>query len=541
MSPRLVVVLSFGVLAPVVSAAIWGRDYWPYDLVAVDSPLGGASGFTLMDAYKSGPNVYVIYRDDPYIMADIYDLDDGSLAGSGYAPLLEDSDTGVEDAVMSLNIADCAPESVEDDELTALGYFKYEMHHIGVHPQTISVEGTGGECEDVAVVPLSFSNGFKDGSTYQYDQVALTNTGDCDTFKADYSFTSCSFSGTEAFRCPMAYDPDSDGLVEYGACRLMMLYEGRSEITYEGETYNSGVLLLAHAQALVPQTMLERSLWVRYLPGGESYPTTDDVLIKDDGPHGDAEPGAYSFASVPTLIYDAADALWRAWFVTTDIDEGLGTASSVRYSESSDNGLAWGFDEPARGRDCWLGEPDTGVARYDLSACRALEWNTEPPNDTGTPVDPEIVDPEVIPLQLDENPYDLELGMMFSGADRGCDNTPGVLLFQHHEDFGDQSSSSRWTWQSNVIADSSNGVVVHHTFLDCDVPSVVDPEIVRYGTDRFIMFANVPGVGGGIHVFGSGFQCSDFVDNDSDGKTDFGYSFDPIHDDGCSSPTDNSE
>jgi hypothetical protein len=497
-----------------------------------------------MDGWKDGPHVYVIYRYNHAIQAREYSLN-GSLTGDTYT-LLTDSGLGctvgrcgegcgdgcVESEINSLNVARCAMVEVEGDSLVVTGS-KYEMDHIGVDPSTIFVAGTGGSCLSVSMTPGSFENGYKEGESYFYDEIGLSNKGSCSSFTADYSYTNCSLEGEAAFHCPMAYNPDIDLDVEYGYCKLIMLYEGK--------TGDDRVLLLAHAQELVTDDV-EWDLWQRYLPSEGEYPTAEDVLIKDDGPHLGGEAGEYSFVSVPTLIYDAGDMVWRAWFVTADHDDVSGTTSAVRYSESPDDGLQWGIGSYSIGRDCWI----TDSEEYDPTACEALDWTVEPPNDDFTLEIPDIVDPEVLPLQLDENPYDLELGMMFKGADRTCgtpppessDPTMGVLLFQHHQDFGDQSSSIYWNWDTYVFADTVDGVVASDHVTACEEEYVMDPEIVQFSVNKYILFANVSDEGG-IRVLGSGFQCSDFIDNDSDGGTDFGSG--PSHDVNCLSPTDDGE
>jgi hypothetical protein len=137
----------------------------------------------------------------------------------------------------------------------------------------------------------------------------------------------------------------------------------------------------------------------------------------------------------------------------------------------------------------------------------------------------------VIPLNVDADP-NVELGMMFSGADRFC--TPdawGVQLWQTHEDGGDQGTSN-WSWTQSVYSDAADGVVA--AAGSCSGRSVMDAEIVRHAPGKYVMFNNIDGY---IYASGSGFACSNFVDDDGDGLTDYG----PESAVQCQSPTDDAE
>ena len=68
---------------------------------------------------------------------------------------------------------------------------------------------------------------------------------------------------------------------------------------------------------------------------------------------------------------------------------------------------------------------------------------------------------------------------------------------------------------------------------DCTIV-LHDFNVTQVDTDKYVMFfTQVPA--NGVHVAGSGFACSNFVDDDGDGTVDYG------HDDNCQSPTDDTE
>ncbi len=79
-------------------------------------------------------------------------------------------------------------------------------------------------------------------------------------------------------------------------------------------------------------------VWERSLPSGGRSTSAADIRIQNNSQHGaDATSNRHSFVSVPTLHYDTAARLWRAWFVTED---QLG--APIRYSESDDDGQSCG-------------------------------------------------------------------------------------------------------------------------------------------------------------------------------------------------------
>lgn len=121
--------------------------------------------------------------------------------------------------------------------------------------------------------------------------------------------------------------------------------------------------------------------------------------------------------------------------------------------------------------------------------------------------------------------------MMFTGGDDGCANNEwGVQLWQLHASRGDQSAGTKWSWKTSVAADPATGVVMDYNTTNCN-GLVMDPELVPYA-GRWLGFFNAVG---GIHVSGSGFQCSDFIDNDGAGGTDY------PDDTSCTNPWDTTE
>jgi len=82
---------------------------------------------------------------------------------------------------------------------------------------------------------------------------------------------------------------------------------------------------------------------------------------------------------------------------------------------------------------------------------------------------------------------------------------------------------------------STTGIVVDGDRANCGSESVMDPEIVKY-EGGWLAFFNGPG---GIHLAASAFPCSNFVDDDADGDTDWAVYGGA--DAGCSSPWDTTE
>ncbi len=421
----------------------------------------------------------------------------------------------------------CAKLEETDDLLTNVSADLYEASNIGIAPGSLSFYGTGGTCVGLQMVADSFRNGYEDSSTYTYDRVRLENRGSCTSFYTDYDYTNCSLTGTEAFHCEMAVDPDGDGGTEYGFCKFFMIYEGHTDSGPPSDRY----FLLAHAQEI-------DGPWQKHIAG--DYPIYDDVRIGNTSAHGGGDPDEFSFVSVPDLVYDSGEEVWRMWFVTED-----STNPSIRYSESADDGLSWGVSSYGQPIDCW----DSGSSSFDSGACTEIAWTSasvEPPDDGDTDRDPDIVDPAVVVLDADVD-SDLDLGMMFTGADETCGSGSapewGVFLWQVHEHLGDQSGGEKWAWEDNVHVDSSHGRVMDKDPANCpsdldpvdiDDDRVFDPTIVKYATDQYIMFYNDDD---SVYVAGSGFECSDFGDSNEDLDLDADFP-----DDGeCDSPTDDNE
>jgi hypothetical protein len=412
----------------------------------------------------------------------------------------------------------CASISEVDDALTWDGAL-YRTSHIGIRPPSIVVTGSGGSCPSVGVATGTFTPGYEDGGTYTTDGFSLVNTGTCTSFVADYDYTNCSLTGTSAYDCEMVPDPDGDAGTEYGFCKFFMLYEG---ISSAGGSCSGGAghrrLFLAHSQQI-------DQVWHKH----PSSPGSSDVRLRSTNT-------STEFVSVPELLRDPVAGVHRIWFVNEEASD-----PSLRYSESNNDGLDWGITSYSHPRDCWTG------SAWDTTACTTMDWSTgdEPPDasdDPGPDSSPDIVDIDVLRLQLDgDGP--LELGMMFAGSDRtsvdSCSPTTpswGVFLFQMHQRDGNQALGDVWAWEMSVYADASDGVVMDDDRGACpDADVVMDPTMAAWASGQFIMLYNHDG---GIKVAGSGFQCSDFSDNDSDGYTDWAASG---GDSNCLSPVDNSE
>lgn len=492
-------------------AQLYGRDFWPNDLSVVSSTRVGSN--SLMDAIVEGNTVWVLTSDNVNFYIQAYDTTSGALTGNPKTILTSNTsniNSLEHEGINSGNLGRCASMNAVNEPLTRDGAL-YRAPHIGLYPSTVVITGSGGSCPGVRATPGTYNAGYKDGSVYTYDGFGLANRGSCTNFTATYTYTNCAYTGLDAFHCPMSVDPDGDSGVEYGACRFMLMYEGVK--ANSGGVPHSRTLLLANAQSLT-------SVWVRYLPSGASYPTATDARLSNTADHDIWGANQYSFVSVPTLYYDSRAALWRMWFVSED--EGR---PAIRYSESPDDGQSWGVGTYGDHRDCWDG------ANFDGTACTEIAWvGTPPPDDPGSVRTPDIVDPEVYPINIDTDPA-AELAMMFTGTDRSCSVPSGrVQLFQFHQDRGDQLISD-WSWMQSTYMDAYDGVVLSNNRCP-PAGSMMDAEIVRYATGKFIMFNNTRG---GYYVSGSGFACSNFIDDDGDGRVDFGP------DGGCASPTDDSE
>lgn len=524
---------------------VFGRDYWPYHQDATASPQVVASA-TIYDALKFGGKLWVLYRDTTTGDIEIieYTLNDAMIS-SATTVLSPDTSSGSHEAngFSGASVQLCSKESKTGDVLTADG-IRWVADHIGLNPGSISITGTGGSCPSASAQVSSFIDGWTDGTDTEYDSFEIDNEGTCTTFTASYDYTNCSFTGSDAFNCPM--DADNNPVTdEWGYCRFFLVYDGMADLDSDSGTPDDHQLFMAHAQDLDGE-------WVRYLPSnsGNDYPGANDVLISSTGPHnGSTDDEVYSFTGVPELAWDTG--VWRMWFVSEDTN-----GNAIRYSESDDNGMNWGigsYDQPI---DCW--DPDAGDTAdpgdYDTDACVALEWTgTEPPDFDDSNRDPDVIDPAMFLVDVVGSAAP-ELGMMFAGADDGCDATSGegderVVLFAYHEEDGDQSGGDKWNWVSAVEADSSNGVVLEEDTTICEMDystndgddRVADPTIVKWAANRYVMFFQM---NGGIYVSGSGFQCSNFKDDETptgDGNIDYGDGTGEESASACESPTDDSE
>lgn len=510
-----------------------GRDFRPSDWTGgVINPLANP----VYDAFGFDNEIWVLYGSNHDILADTFDPTygaTGQMSGSPVTLLTHDTSTGsVEmDGLNSAQMGLCSLTQVSNDTLTWDGS-KWRTTHIGIRRASITLSGTG-TCIGLGVTTNSFVPGYENSGTYKLDGFNIDKPLGCSNVLASYDYTTCSFAGNDAYRCEMDPDPISDGNPEYGFCMFMMVYEA----DYDGDGSQSDsdsatnspddrVLLVAHAQHV-------DGPWVKYAPDTPAYPTTSDIRVQNTSEHQDeGADGIHSFVSVPALHYDTTDGLWRMWFVTEDAGD-----HSVRYTESDDNGQSWGMGGGGGGTiDCWNG------AAFDSSACVNIDWVGTPPPDSTVDTwrSPDIVDPEAIWGNFDGSPGN-ELGMMFTGGDDGCgSNDWGVQLWQIHADHGDQSGGTKWDWKTSVAADGTNGKILDPDTGFCgtagDPDFAMDPEIVPYNGGYLAFFngyyvSTTPYMAVGA----SGFACSDFVDNDSGGGTDYPLDVD------CDSPWDPSE
>ncbi len=507
-----------------------GRDFVPTHYNGHPVLLFHSNG-TLLDAINTGDAIWVLYADvtdhDFYVQK--FDPATGGWTGSA-TKILSPDGGGVENCINSAQIGLCAAVAVSSEAMTHITGTRWSAQHIGINPSSITMTGTGGTCSPT-VTGGSFIEGQNVSGTYTNDTWQITGGPTCTAFYASYNYTNCSFDYAvhDAYRCPMYVDPTHTGF-----CKLMMLYEAdETGDCTDGTSYNRR-LMLANAQEIDGD-------WVKFLPTGATHPGDADARIKDTSGHEGGTANGHSFTSVPTMIRDPNDHLWRAWFVSEDGDGATPSwpGTSIRYTESDDDGLNWGIG----GVGCNVASYDCGTVNcwngsaFNAAACLALTWATAPPDDTtNTPYrNPDVVDPEVLPLDPDGD-SDTDLGMMFTGVDRQpTPDTWGVQLFAYHQTWGNQYGSTYWTWQSAVQDDATDGVVMDFdnscsTALD----AVMDPEIVRVSAGKYLMFYNVSS--GGFSYAASGYQCSDFVNNgDADGLIDYGSDFQ------CDSPSDDSE
>ncbi len=495
-----------------------GRDFVPNDwaregLLDVD----GASAYSLVDVVVDGGNVWVLYIDPAYLGSfrlDRFDPATGRLAGAASTVFTHDARAGSveQSGINSGQIGRCAAVAVTDDPLWWDGS-RWRTTHIGVDANTVTVRGSGGACPFVAMAKGSEVPGYLDGTALTLDGFSLQNGGSCTGFTADYSYSTCSFAGAAAYRCPVVPDPVADGDAELGACRYLMMYEAARDGDADPTTPDDRALLVAHARDLA-------GTWKRYLPSRNTIPAAVDVRVANTSQHtGFAPANENSFVSVPTLWYDDAQRLWRMWFVTEDVGR-----PSVRYTESDDDGRSWGVGGGSGGGiDCWDG------AAFDSGACEEIAWRGALPPDSTDGDDtrsPDAVDPEVYVADLGAR-AGAELAMMVTGGDGACaDADWGVQLVQFHHEGGDQSNGDAWKWVSSTAADPTWGVVLDKDRSTCGGAKILDPEIVRW-RGGYLAFFNASG---GVHAAASGYGCSNFDDDDGDGDTDWS------EDGGCAWP-----
>lgn len=494
---------------------------------------------TIGDAFNEAGTVHVYYQRSKDAYVATYNLDPGTIdkAGTEVLVLAHDTSTGSyekDDGISGLSVQRCVAISVTDDPLNAVSGPQWEASHIGISPNSITVSGTG--CTGAPTYAGLLKQGWSYGGTTVQDRFNVNNTTGCTTVTASYLYTDCSFydSGdtTAAHHCtfPSTFDPDSDSTTtgELGFCRLFMVYEAITDLDSGQENHH---FFLAHAQQ-------PRGPWTRYLPGSDTIPNADDVVLFNTGPHTSTDPGGtLSFTGVPGLVWDPMDQAWRMWFAGDAYDE-----AGVMYSESDDDGKTWGIGSSASGPDCW----DTGSGQWDTTVCEFVGWSTSPgpvPNVSGTAVNPDLVDPDVVLADVSGDTA-LELLLFGTGADNGCTPAENGVILVSEQDLGD----SLWTWNDSVYADTLTGVVLEQRGYNCPSDDtttndrVADPTGVTLplpgGGVGYIMFFQMDGK---IYVSGSGFQCSNWIDDDADSLVDYGADSMINEVTNCQSPTDNSE
>jgi hypothetical protein len=108
---------------------------------------------------------------------------------------------------------------------------------------------------------------------------------------------------------------------------------------------------------------------------------------------------------------------------------------------------------------------------------------------------------------------------------------------------------------NTVHADSVTGVLIEQNSTDCESDDtdtdpqnfheqVYDPAPLMVSSGKYLMFFGMRPDGetiGNLYVAASGFQCSDFVDNDSDSLVDFGAQTGQELKSACASPSDDAE
>lgn len=509
-----------------VGAFMAGRDFWPADLAQVDfiaPPTVGSEGTFSSESFFYDGQVYVlVFRNDQLYLG-TYDLDSGALDFDTDGPPAlahAEADDAPDRTITNVVVAACRSRTRTDAPLTwSAETGSCLLPDLGVDPASLLLTrsasggcGCGGEVvPDYVVEPGSDARG------RVTDGVRMAETPDaCDAWTASYTYTDCSLPGTDRWRCPVSED---EGAAK-GACASFMMWESEGAIDGNPQTPPDRMVSLAHAAR-------PTGPWVKWMEDGRTVMTEDDVRVKATGPHmpGDQWTGL-TFASVPDLWYDEKDQVWRMW-ITVEAGEG----SAGFYTESADDGLSWGITRRERSIDCWSDELDA----YDPELCTRVRWKdgAVPPDDPNTSRNPDAVDFAVM-----DHPRGApgEVAILFTAANAGCPNGPhaGAFLFGSHPDGGDLSDGSAYTWHHQSLTDPDNGLVIAaNRSGDCTIV-LHDFNVTQVDTDKYVMFfTQVPA--NGVHVAGSGFACSNFVDDDGDGTVDYG------HDDNCQSPTDDTE
>lgn len=495
-----------------------GRDFWPNDISTVDfiaDPSKGESGWFASDSIVYHDQVYVFLMLYGQIWLYNYDLTTGELTPAQDEVLMEPEDNeDSPDHLVASNVAaqPCRPFDAVDQPLTADADGVCRLPDLGVNPDTLVLtDADGDEISDYTHVP-----GHLDEDGTAWDDGVVVETG-CEGLTATYQWSTCSMEGEDAYACPVSLEDDAP----LGACTWFMLYEGEHKDPEDTDDRSSRYLILANAHnPLTP--------WVKHT-NGDGVLTLEDVRIAVTGKHHPKDTREdTSFASVPDIWFDPTDEVWRVWLTVE-----AGEASAQFYSESPDDGLTWGIDRHETRIDCY----DQEAGDYDPTVCTHVAWeeDAEPPNDPDTPRTPDAVDFAVMdhPLRTEGGN---EVAVLITAANSTCSDQPreGAFLFTEHDDGGDMSDGTLYRWVHEVLADDQTGIIVAaHRDGVCDIV-LHDFNVSQWDEDKYLMFfTQVPP--NGVHVAGSGFACSDYIDDDGDGLVDYG------EDPDCESPTDDDE
>ncbi len=515
---------------PNARSFVAGRDYWPHDVSTYDFrilPESEVHPWAVVDAVvtqEGEVQVAVMYQGSMLLAP--YDLVTGKLAIDEAITLLTPSSSPTApdfEGLANTSMAQCRPIQNDSQPLTwDVESELWRLPGIGVEPDSIEFNATSKTGPDCAPRVEAWFPGQLDGEGVRTtDGLVLSGIDDCASpILVSYASTTCSLEDDAAWHCPL----DATGDV-VGACKWFMIYEAQKRL---GDNIFARMLLLAHAAEL-------KGPWLKHSPTGGAEPGPDDVVLRSSPPHNKFDsdnPDLDSFASAPDLWWDPVQEVWRLWFVA---EVGADSGPATRSTESHDDGLHWGIERSQRPVECWSEEAGT----WDTTVCEAMTWDldAEPPDDPNTDRSPEVVDVSVItfPGESADSSHVLSI---FAGANTACQPEPKWTgyLFGEHDNGG--AGGSGWRWWSDVLADPERGVSVSADRLDseCNI-QLHDFTVLVVKPDQFLLFFQPLDLSHGFlgsYVVGSGFECSNYVDDDGDGRIDFGEDPDclsPTHDD----------